>query len=55
MAAMVPRAAEIRPEDCRRSAERFAPHTVAAGYEEVYRHAIEARAEALHHGWRATG
>ncbi|MGZ4316223.1 MAG: glycosyltransferase family 4 protein [Gaiellaceae bacterium] len=43
MAAMVPRASEIRPEDCRQSAERFSPHTVAAGYEAIYREAIDSQ------------
>jgi glycosyltransferase involved in cell wall biosynthesis len=41
MAALVARAAEIRPEDCRRSAERFSPHRVAAGYEAAYAAALE--------------
>jgi len=37
MAAMVPKAAEIDPAECRRTAqERFSPDRVAAGYEEVY-------------------
>jgi glycosyltransferase involved in cell wall biosynthesis len=41
MAAMVPKAAEIDPEQCRRSAkERFSPDRVAAGYEEVYSAAL---------------
>jgi glycosyltransferase involved in cell wall biosynthesis len=48
MAAMVQRAGELTPENCRRSAERFSPHTVAAGYEAVYRDAIESSAEAGH-------
>jgi glycosyltransferase involved in cell wall biosynthesis len=39
MAALVEKAAEIEPEQCRRSAERFAPDHVAAGYEAVYRQA----------------
>jgi glycosyltransferase involved in cell wall biosynthesis len=41
MAAMVERAGDISPEACRRSAERFLPDRVAAGYEAVYRAAIE--------------
>jgi glycosyltransferase involved in cell wall biosynthesis len=41
MVATVERAAEIDPAECRRSAERFAPHRVAAGYEAVYGEAIE--------------
>jgi glycosyltransferase involved in cell wall biosynthesis len=37
MAAMVPKAAEIDPDQCRRSAwERFSPERVAAGYERMY-------------------
>jgi glycosyltransferase involved in cell wall biosynthesis len=48
MAEMVPRAGELSPDACRRSAARFSPHTVAAGYEAVYRAAIESRADALH-------
>src|SRR3954454_4199293 len=39
MAAMVERCAEIDPLACRRSAERFAPDRVAAGYEAAYRDA----------------
>jgi glycosyltransferase involved in cell wall biosynthesis len=40
MAAVVERAAEISPEECRRTAaERFAPDQVASAYERVYRHA----------------
>jgi glycosyltransferase involved in cell wall biosynthesis len=49
MAAMVPRAAELSPDACRRSAARFSPHTVAAGYEAVYRAALERRAEPVRH------
>jgi|tagenome__1003787_1003787.scaffolds.fasta_scaffold20910273_2 glycosyltransferase involved in cell wall biosynthesis len=49
MAEMVPRAGELEPEDCRRSAERFSPHVVAAGYENVYRDAMASRTEALSH------
>ncbi|MCW2963929.1 MAG: glycosyltransferase family 4 protein [Actinomycetia bacterium] len=41
MAELVERAAEIKPEDCRRSAERFSPHRVAAGYEAAYAGAME--------------
>jgi hypothetical protein len=41
MAAIVERVAEIDPAECRRSAERFTPHRVAAGYEAVYGEAIE--------------
>jgi glycosyltransferase involved in cell wall biosynthesis len=40
MAAMVAKVAELDPETCRGSAERFSPDRVAAGYEEVYRSAI---------------
>jgi glycosyltransferase involved in cell wall biosynthesis len=36
MAAMVDRAGEIDPAECRRSAERFSPDRVATRYEEVY-------------------
>jgi glycosyltransferase involved in cell wall biosynthesis len=36
MAAHVEQAAEIDPEDCRRSAERFTPDRVAVGYEQAY-------------------
>jgi glycosyltransferase involved in cell wall biosynthesis len=41
MAEVVERAAELRPEDCRRSAERFSPHRIAAGYEAAYAGALE--------------
>jgi glycosyltransferase involved in cell wall biosynthesis len=41
MAAMVEKAGEIDPETCRRSAERFSPDSVAAGYEKVYREVTE--------------
>jgi glycosyltransferase involved in cell wall biosynthesis len=41
MSALVDRAAEIDPDDCRRGAMRFHPNTVAAGYEAVYRQAAE--------------
>ena len=43
MAAAVDRAGGIDPMTCRRSAERFAPDSIAAGYEAVYREAIAAR------------
>lgn len=36
MAAMVDRCGELRPEDCRASAERFSPERVAARYEAIY-------------------
>jgi glycosyltransferase involved in cell wall biosynthesis len=36
MAAVVERAADIDPMECRRSAERFAPERVAERYEAVY-------------------
>ena len=36
MAAHVDRCTEIDPARCRESARRFAPETVAAGYEAVY-------------------
>jgi glycosyltransferase involved in cell wall biosynthesis len=49
MAATVPKAGELEPEACRRSAARFAPHTVAAGYEAVYGGAVESRAQTLDH------
>jgi glycosyltransferase involved in cell wall biosynthesis len=48
MAALVERAAEIRPEDCRRSAERFSPHRVAAGYEAAYAGALEHASSGAH-------
>jgi glycosyltransferase involved in cell wall biosynthesis len=48
MAAMVDRAGDIDPQDCRRSAERFSPDRVAAGYEAVYREAVEAGVRAGH-------
>jgi glycosyltransferase involved in cell wall biosynthesis len=44
MAAMVAKAAEIDPEECRRAAERFSPDRVAAGYEVVFRAAMESGA-----------
>jgi glycosyltransferase involved in cell wall biosynthesis len=40
MAAMVDKCAELDPEQCRRSAERFLPDRVAAGYEEMYSKAL---------------
>src|SRR3954451_4436708 len=40
MARMVDRCAKIEPEQCRRSAERFLPDRVAAGYEDVYSTAL---------------
>jgi glycosyltransferase involved in cell wall biosynthesis len=41
MAAMVPKCAEIDPEQCRRSAwERFSPDRVAAGYEAIFSAAL---------------
>jgi glycosyltransferase involved in cell wall biosynthesis len=55
MAEMVPRAGGLSPEACRRSAARFAPHTVAAGYEAVYRVAIENSAESLRHAAQPSG
>jgi glycosyltransferase involved in cell wall biosynthesis len=39
MAALADKAGEIDPLECRRSAERFSPDRVAAGYEAVYREA----------------
>jgi glycosyltransferase involved in cell wall biosynthesis len=42
MAAMVPRAGEIDPAQCRRSAQRFSPDRVAAGYEAVYEQVLAA-------------
>jgi glycosyltransferase involved in cell wall biosynthesis len=44
MAAMVDRAAEIDPEQCRASVHRFHPNNVAAGYEAVYERAAARRA-----------
>jgi glycosyltransferase involved in cell wall biosynthesis len=41
LAALVERAGDLKPEDCRRSAERFSPHRVAAGYEAAYAGAME--------------
>jgi glycosyltransferase involved in cell wall biosynthesis len=45
MAAAVHKAGDIDPMTCRRSAERFAPDRVAAGYEAVYREAVRAGRE----------
>jgi hypothetical protein len=42
---MVDKAGDIDPLDCRRSAERFSPDRVAAGYEQVYRTAVSAGGE----------
>jgi glycosyltransferase involved in cell wall biosynthesis len=42
MAAMVDRAGDIDPWECRRSAERFSPDRVAAGYESVYYRVVDA-------------
>ena len=44
MAAMVPEAGRLDPFRVRRSAERFAPDRIAAGYEQVYRSAALRRA-----------
>jgi glycosyltransferase involved in cell wall biosynthesis len=41
MAAMVDKCADIDPEQCRRSALRFHPQQVAAGYEAVFSRALE--------------
>jgi glycosyltransferase involved in cell wall biosynthesis len=41
MAAIVDAAGDLDPETCRRSAERFSPDRVAAGYEHVYTAMIE--------------
>jgi glycosyltransferase involved in cell wall biosynthesis len=41
MAALVARAGEIDPDACRRSAARYDPDDVAAGYERVYRSVAE--------------
>ncbi|MEA2256843.1 MAG: hypothetical protein QOG35_2888, partial [Solirubrobacteraceae bacterium] len=46
MAAMVDKAGELDPMECRRGAERFSPDRIAAGYEEVYRRTIDARYQA---------
>jgi glycosyltransferase involved in cell wall biosynthesis len=43
MAAMVPEAGKLDPLQVRRSAERFAPDRIAAGYEQVYRAAARNR------------
>jgi glycosyltransferase involved in cell wall biosynthesis len=44
MAAHVEAAARIDPMECRRSAERFSPHHVAARYEAMYETAVAAPA-----------
>jgi glycosyltransferase involved in cell wall biosynthesis len=41
MAAMVEQVPKLDPQECRRSAERFSPHRVAAAHEAVYGEAIE--------------
>jgi glycosyltransferase involved in cell wall biosynthesis len=41
MAAVVARLDEIDPKECRRSAQRFSPDNVAAGYEAVYRETVD--------------
>jgi hypothetical protein len=41
MAAIVDKAGELDPEDCRRSAERFSPDRVAARYEAVFHDAMD--------------
>ena len=41
MAAMVDQAGRLEPLQVRRSAERFAPDRIAAGYEQVYRAAMQ--------------
>jgi glycosyltransferase involved in cell wall biosynthesis len=46
MAAMVNRCGELKPEDCRASAERFSPERVAAGYEAIYHDALAGGVEA---------
>jgi hypothetical protein len=46
MAAMVPKAREIDPRDCRRSADRFLPERMDADYETVYHEVLEAGVEA---------
>jgi glycosyltransferase involved in cell wall biosynthesis len=46
MAAMVDRCGELKPEDCRASAERFSPDRVAAGYEAIYHDALAGGVEA---------
>jgi glycosyltransferase involved in cell wall biosynthesis len=43
MAAKVPAAGQLDPLQIRRSAERFAPDRIAAGYERMYRSAIRER------------
>jgi glycosyltransferase involved in cell wall biosynthesis len=46
MAEVVDKCGELDPMECRRSAERFSPDRVAAGYEEFYRAAASARGDA---------
>jgi glycosyltransferase involved in cell wall biosynthesis len=46
MASMVEKCAELDPAECRRSAERFHPSRVAAGYEAVFYEAIGVAAAA---------
>jgi hypothetical protein len=53
MAAVVARAGQIDPMECRRSAERFSPDRVAARYEQVFHAAIASRTE--REGRRTTG
>ncbi|MFL5955475.1 MAG: glycosyltransferase family 4 protein [Gaiellaceae bacterium] len=48
MARMVPRAIDIEPVACRKSAERFSPHRVAAGYEAAYASAKERAGSGAH-------
>jgi glycosyltransferase involved in cell wall biosynthesis len=48
MAALVERAADIRPEVCRRTAERFSPHRIAAGYEAAYAGALDRAGSGAH-------
>jgi glycosyltransferase involved in cell wall biosynthesis len=43
MAAAIEKAGAIDPARCRESARRFAPETVAAGYEAVYEAVLAAR------------
>jgi glycosyltransferase involved in cell wall biosynthesis len=47
MAVMVDKTGELDPETCRRSAERFSPDRVAAGYEEVFRSVLDGGAPDL--------
>jgi glycosyltransferase involved in cell wall biosynthesis len=46
MAAMVAKVGEIAPEKCREAARRWAPDTIAASYEGVYRRALDGPEEA---------